>query len=87
MVNLRAVIDVEGMHHAGVFLDPVDDPVGTAPGGVAAGEGPEHRRANAVGVDREGGIAELQYRGCRTGSLTVNTELASGTTTRPDRAA
>ncbi len=51
-------------HRAGVFLDPVDDPVGTAPSGVAAGEGPGQRRANAVGVDREGGSAELQYRGC-----------------------
>ena len=41
VVNLKAVIDVEIMHHAGVFLDPVDDPVDTAPSGVAACEGPE----------------------------------------------
>ena len=41
--NLEAVIDVGDMHYAGVFLDPVDDPVGTAPSGVAAREGPEQR--------------------------------------------
>ena len=35
MVNLGAMIDVENMHGVRVLIDPVDEPVGTAPGSVA----------------------------------------------------
>src|SRR6266487_1196847 len=64
VADVSAVIDVEDVHGAGAFVDPVDDPVGAPAGAVAAGEGPEERLADAVRADRERGIAELEYRGC-----------------------
>lgn len=60
MVNLCAVVDVEDMDGADVFLDPVDDPISTAPGSVTASQWAEQRLANAVRIDRERGLAEFQ---------------------------
>ena len=54
MVDVGAMIDVENVHGARILLDPVDDPVGTAPRSVAAGQGPEQRLADPVWVDRKG---------------------------------
>jgi hypothetical protein len=56
VVNLRAVVDVEDVDGAGVLVDPVDDPVGTAPSSMTAGQGAEQRFADAVRIDREGGL-------------------------------
>src|SRR3984893_10740589 len=61
VVDLRAVVDVEDVDGAGVLLDPVDDPVGAAPGCVTASQRAEQRLTDAVRVDREGGLAELQH--------------------------
>ena len=38
-MDLGAVVDVEDVYGAGVFVDPVDDPVGAAKGSVTACEG------------------------------------------------
>jgi hypothetical protein len=51
------MVDVEDVDGSSVLLDPVDDPVGAAPGSVPACEGAEHRFADAVRIDREGGLA------------------------------
>jgi hypothetical protein len=51
-VDLGAVADVEDVDGAGIFVDPVDDPVGAAPGSVTAGQRAEQRFADPVRVDR-----------------------------------
>src|SRR5580658_1262192 len=62
-VYLCAVVDVEDVDGLGVLLDPVDDPVGAAPGSVTASQRPEQRFTDAVRVDCEGGLAEFQHSG------------------------
>src|SRR5438034_1238832 len=62
-VDLGAVVNVEDMDGAAVFIDPVDDPVGAAAGSVTACERAEQRFAGAVRVDRQGGLAEFQHSG------------------------
>ena len=62
-VDLGAVVNVEDMDDAAVFVDPVDDPVGAAAGSVTACERAEQRFADAVRVDRQGGLAEFQHGG------------------------
>src|SRR5260370_27831461 len=59
-VDVGAVVDVEDVHGAGVFVDAVDEPVGSAPGAVAAGEGGEQRLADTVWADSERGVAEFE---------------------------
>jgi len=63
VVDLRTVDDVEDMHGAIGFVDPVDDPVGAAAGSVTARQRAEQGFADAVGVDRQGGFAEFQHGG------------------------
>ena len=63
VVDLSAVVDVEDVDGASVFLDPVDNPISTAPGSVTASQWAEQRFADAVRVDRERGHAEFQHRG------------------------
>jgi hypothetical protein len=60
-VDLGAVADVEDVEGAGVFVDPVDDPAGAAPGSMTAGQRAEQRFADPVRVDRQGGLAEFQH--------------------------
>ncbi len=55
--------NIEDMDNAAVFIDPVDDAIGAAPGAVTTGERPEQRLADPVRVDSEGGIAERQHGG------------------------
>ena len=57
------MVDVEDVDGTGVLVDPVDDPIGAAPGSVTACEGAEQRFADAVRVDREGGFTEFQHGG------------------------
>jgi hypothetical protein len=60
-VGFGAVVDVEDVDDAVVFIDPVDDPVRAAEGSMTASQRAEQRFADAVRVDREGGLAELQH--------------------------
>jgi len=59
-VDLGAVVNVEDMDGAAIFVDPVDDPVGAAAGSVTACERAEQRFADAVRGDCQGGPTELQ---------------------------
>jgi hypothetical protein len=63
VVDLSAVVDVEDMDGAGVLLDPVDDPVGAAPGSVTARQRPEQRSSDTARVDGKSGLAEFEYGG------------------------
>jgi hypothetical protein len=63
MVDVGPMNDVEDMNRARGVIDAVDDPVGTAPGGVAAGQRAEERLPDAVRAESERGLAELQ-NGC-----------------------
>jgi len=62
MVDLQAVVDIKDVYQVAGFVDPVDDPVGAAAGAVTSGERPEQRLADAMRVDRERGVAKLEYR-------------------------
>ncbi len=64
MVDVRAAIDVEGMHRSGGLVNPVDDPVGAAQSTMAAGERSEELLADTVRIDGECGVAEFQNGGC-----------------------
>jgi len=55
------MINVEDVNDTTAFVDPVNDPVCTAPGAMAASQRPEQRLADAVRIDRERGIAEFQH--------------------------
>ena len=66
MVDVAAVVNVEEMDDGGGFVDAVYDPVGSAPGFVAAGQRAEQRLADAVRIDGERGVAEFQD-GCGDG--------------------
>jgi len=55
------VVDVEDVDGAVVFVDPVNDPVGSAAGSVTASQRAEQGLADAVRVGREGGLAEFQH--------------------------
>jgi hypothetical protein len=61
MVDLRAVVDIKDVYLMAGFVDPVDDAIGAAAGAVTSGERPEQRLADAMRVDREGGIAKFEY--------------------------
>ena len=54
------MVDVEDVDGVVFFVDPVDDPVGAAAGSVTTRQRAEQRFADAVRVDREGGLAEFQ---------------------------
>jgi hypothetical protein len=60
VVDVAAVVNVEEMDDGGGFVDAVYDPVGSAPGSVAAGQRAEQRLADAVRIDGERGVAEVQ---------------------------
>ena len=63
VVDLRTMVNVENVDNPAVFLDPVDDAVGPAPGAVTSREWPEKWFADPLGIERKRGIAELQHRG------------------------
>src|SRR6516162_2897644 len=63
VIDLRAVVNIEDVHHAAALIDPVDDAIGAAPSAVTSGERPEQRLADPMRVDRERSIAELQNGG------------------------
>ena len=63
MIDLRAMVNIEDVHHAAALIDPVDDAIGAAPGAMTSGERPEQRLADPVRVDRERSITELQHGG------------------------
>ena len=60
-VDLGAVVDVEDLDRAGVFLDSIDNPVCAAPCSVAASQRAEQRLTDAVRADSKGSLAELQH--------------------------
>jgi len=62
VIDIKAVVDVENVHGAGVLIYPVNDPVGAATGPMAAGERAEQRLAYPMRVLCERGIAEFQHR-------------------------
>ena len=62
VVDIGAVVDVENVHGARVLSYPVDDPVSSATGPVAARKWAEKRLAHPVRVLCERGIAEFQHR-------------------------
>jgi hypothetical protein len=57
------MINVEDVNGTTAFVDPVNDPVCTAPGAMAASQRAEQRLADAVRIDRERGSTEFQHRG------------------------
>src|ERR1700728_4830143 len=63
MVDVGAVVDVENVDDAEGFVDAVHDPVGPAPGTMAAGQRSEQRLANAMRGGGQSGVTELQHSG------------------------
>jgi hypothetical protein len=63
VVDLRAVVNIEDVDNATVFVDPVDDAISAASGAVTAGKRPEQRPADLVRIDCKRGIAKLQHSG------------------------
>jgi hypothetical protein len=61
-VDIAAMVDVEDVDSARVLVDAVHDPVGSPPGTMAAGQRAEQGLADAMWVDRERRVAELQHR-------------------------
>ncbi len=57
-VDPGAVVDVEDVDGAVVFVDSVNDPVGAASGSMAAGQGAEQRLTDAGRADGERGFGE-----------------------------
>src|ERR1017187_900421 len=79
MVDVGTMLDVEDMNRARGFVDAVDDPVGTAPGAVAAGQRAEERLPDAVRAEGKRGLAEFQNgRGARRGQRARNGAAGSG---------
>jgi hypothetical protein len=58
VVDLRAVVNIEDVDHATVFVDPIDDAISAAPGAVTAAKRPEQRVADPVRIDCKRGIAK-----------------------------
>ena len=63
-VDIATACNVERMHHAVSFIDSVHDPVGSAPGAVAAGQRTNERLTDAVRIDGKRGGAEFQHGCC-----------------------
>jgi hypothetical protein len=61
VVDVAAVVNVEDMDDAGRFVNAVHDPIGSAPGSVAAGQRAEQGLADAVRIDSKRGVTELQH--------------------------
>lgn len=55
------MVNIEDVHYAAAFIDPVDHAIGATPGAVTAGERPEQRLADPIRVDRKRRIAALQH--------------------------
>jgi hypothetical protein len=53
------MINAEDVNGTTAFVDPVNDPVCTAPGAMAASQRAEQRLADAVRIDRERGITDF----------------------------
>ena len=62
VIDTGAVVDVENVHGARVLSYPVNDPVSSAMGPVAARKWAEKRLAHPVRFLWERGIAEFQHR-------------------------
>ena len=60
VIDLRAVVNIEDVHHAAALIDPVGAAIGAVPSVVISGERPGQRLADPVWVDRKRGITELQ---------------------------
>ena len=46
VIDLRAVVNIEDVDNAASLVDPVDDPIGAAPGAVTASERTKQRLAD-----------------------------------------
>jgi hypothetical protein len=58
------VVDIEHVHDAGLFVNAVDDTVGSAPCTVAAGQWAEERFAYPARAQDQGSFAEFEDRCC-----------------------
>jgi hypothetical protein len=67
VVNVSSVIDVEHFDDMVLFVDAVDDAVGSAPCAVTASQGAEERFANPAGAQGQGGLTEFKH--CRRHGL------------------
>ena len=56
------MINVENLHHVGLFVNPIDNTIGSAPCAVTAGQRPEQRLAHPAGAESQSGLAEFKHR-------------------------
>lgn len=64
MVNVCAVVDIEHFDDTGLFVDAVDDTVGSAPCAVTASQRSEKRFADPARAQGQGSLAEFNHCRC-----------------------
>ena len=64
MVNVRAVVDIEHFDDMGLFVDAVNDAVGSTPCAVTASQRAEERFADPAGAQGQGSLTEFKHRRC-----------------------
>jgi hypothetical protein len=63
VINVRAVVDAEHFDDMGLFVDAVDDAVGSAPRAVTASQRAEERFTDPAGAQGQGSLTEFKH--CR----------------------
>jgi hypothetical protein len=64
VVNVRAVVDIEHLDGTGLFVDAVDDTVGSAPCAVTAGQRAEERFTDPARAQGQGSLTEFKHCRC-----------------------
>lgn len=64
MVNVRAAIDIEHFDDTGLFVDAVDDAVGSAPCAVTPGQWAEERFTDPARAQGQSSLTEFKHRRC-----------------------
>ena len=78
MVDVRAVVDIEHFDDMGLFVDAIDDAVGSAACAVTAGQRAEERLADPAGAQGQGGVTELKHRRCHRLRQSLGDSTARG---------
>jgi hypothetical protein len=64
VVNVRAVVDIEHFDDTGLFVDAVDDTVGSAPCAVTASQRAEDRFTDPTRTQGQGSLTEFKHCRC-----------------------
>ncbi len=76
MVNVRAVVNIEHVNDTGLFVDAVDDTVGSAPCAVTASQRAEERFTDPARAQGQGSLTEFKHCRCHR----LREPLGDGTT-------